>query len=83
MEKQNNSWNEALNLVIESVLKPDAQFRDAAREDLCYKELLEIRENTVHYLQSLRKWPIQSGFYCSSLLRILSLQIVLLQDYLC
>ena len=55
MEKQNNSWNEALNLVIESVLKPDAQFRDAAREDLCYKELLEIRENTVQYLQSLRK----------------------------
>ena len=55
MKDKNKDWNEALNLVIESVLKPDMQFRDVAKEELCYQELLEIREQTINYLQSLRK----------------------------
>lgn len=55
MENKNESWNKALNLVIESMLYPDSRFREVAREDLCYDELLEIREQTVQYLQSLRK----------------------------
>jgi hypothetical protein len=55
MKDQNDSWNEALNLVIESVLKPDFELREFAHEEFCYNELMQIREQTVNYLKSLRK----------------------------
>lgn len=55
MKSQNNDWNQALDLVIESLLKPDSELRDSAREEYCYEELMEIRETTIDYLQTLRK----------------------------
>lgn len=55
MEKQNKNWNQALDLLIESVLKPNSELREFAREELCYNELMSIRDCTINYLQSLRK----------------------------
>lgn len=55
MKNQNDNWNQALDIIIESVLKPDFILRDFAKEEYCYDELMSIRDSTVEYLQTLRK----------------------------
>ena len=55
MKNQNDNWNQALDIIIESVLKPDFILRDFAKEEYCYDELMSIRDSTVKYLQTLRK----------------------------
>ena len=54
MQNQNKNWNQALDIIIESILKPDSELRDCAREEFCYEELMTIRDQTVQYLKSLR-----------------------------
>lgn len=54
-ETQEIKWNRGLDLFIESVLKPDQELRQCAHDQLCYHELMWVRENVLEYLQTLRK----------------------------
>lgn len=45
---------EALDLMIMSVYKPDADLRNEARDLGCLDELMKIREDMIQYLQDLR-----------------------------
>lgn len=40
----------AKNLFIESVLKPDHELRQCARNQKCYNELMEVRKHVLEYL---------------------------------
>ena len=44
----------AMDLFIQSVLKPDHDLRNAALEDDCLPELLQIREDVLQYLYKIR-----------------------------
>ena len=48
-------YDRAKSLFIESVLKPDHVLRGCAHNQHCYDELMQIRENVLVYVQSLRK----------------------------
>ena len=50
-----NHYTNALDLMIMSVYKPDAELRNEARDLECLDELLDIRESTIEYLQGLRR----------------------------
>lgn len=54
-ETQDIKWNRGLDLFIESVHKPDSELRQTAHEQLCYNELMQVRENVLEYLKLLRK----------------------------
>jgi hypothetical protein len=41
----------ALNLFIESVIKPDYQLRGDAHSQECYHELMEVRDEILNYLR--------------------------------
>ena len=45
---------DALNLFIESVIKPDHVLRQCAREQECYDELMQVREDVLQYLRHLK-----------------------------
>ena len=45
---------DALTLFEESVLKPDHKLRQCARNQDCYDELIQIREEVLEYLQAMR-----------------------------
>ncbi len=51
MEKQNR----AMDLFIESVIKPDNDLRGQASEQGCLEELLQIRDDVIKYLYNERK----------------------------
>ena len=46
--------SDALTLFTESVLKPDHKLRQCARNQDCYDELIQIREEVLEYLQAMR-----------------------------
>jgi len=48
-------WNRGLDLFIESVHKPDHELRELAHEQLCYHELMSVREHVLEYLKLLRR----------------------------
>ena len=48
-------YDRALSIFTESVLAPDSKLRGCAHNQGCYKELMEIRDNVLEYLQTLRK----------------------------
>ena len=54
IEPSNVKWNRALDLFIESVMKPDHALRDCARNQKCYNELIEIRKQVLEDLKSKR-----------------------------
>jgi hypothetical protein len=54
-ESQTEKWNRGLTLFEESVLKPDAELRNCAHNQLCYNELMQVRENVLEYLKTLRQ----------------------------
>ena len=43
-----------MTLFMESVLKPDARLRQCARNQECYDELMEIRQDVLEYLKEMR-----------------------------
>jgi len=43
-----------LDLFTESVLKPDVRLRQCARNQDCYDDLMQIREDVLEYLKTLR-----------------------------
>lgn len=45
----------AMDLFIESVMKPDSDLRGQASEQECLAELLQIREDVLEYLYNQRK----------------------------
>jgi hypothetical protein len=53
-ESKQQKWNRGLDLFIESVLKPDTELRQCAHNQKCYNELLDVRDNVLEYLQTLR-----------------------------
>ena len=54
-ESQEQKWNRGLDIFIESVQKPDSSLRGCAHNQKCYHELMQVRENVLEYLQTLRK----------------------------
>ena len=48
-------YTNALDLMIMSVYKPDAELRNEARDLGCLDELMNIRENVLEYLHNARK----------------------------
>ena len=49
MQTQDERWNRALDLFIESVHKPDSKLRGCAHNQECYHELMYIRS----YVQTI------------------------------
>jgi len=53
-EPRNIKWNRAVDLFVESVYKPDTALRSCAHNQLCYNELMQVRENVLKYLSTIR-----------------------------
>ena len=53
-EPKNIKWNRAVDLFVESVHKPDSSLRGCAHNQKCYHELMEVRENVLKYLHTIR-----------------------------
>ena len=53
-ESKQDKWNRGLDIFIESVHKPDHSLRQCARNQKCYDELMDVREEVLKYLNSLR-----------------------------
>ena len=54
-ENQNQRWNRALDIFIESVLKPDPTLRGCAHNQKCYNELMWISDEILDHLNHLRR----------------------------
>ena len=54
-ENQNQRWNRALDIFIESVLKPDPTLSGCAHNQKCYNELMWIRDDILEHLNHLRR----------------------------
>ena len=53
-ETKKEKWNRGLDIFIESVIKPDPALRQCAHNKRCYHELMDVRQNVLDYLKSLR-----------------------------
>jgi hypothetical protein len=54
-ESQIEKWNRGLTLFEESVLKPDPELRNCAHTQLCFEELMEVRDTVLEYIKTLRQ----------------------------
>ena len=54
-ESQDQKWNRGLDLYIESVHKPDHALRGCAHNQICYNELMAVREQVLEYLKTIRR----------------------------
>ena len=54
-ETQLEKYNRGLDLFIESVHKADHALRGCAHNQRCYNELMEVREEVLRYLHTLRR----------------------------
>tara|TARA_B100000287_G_C20130375_1_gene582028 strand:+ start:282 stop:494 length:213 start_codon:yes stop_codon:yes gene_type:complete len=54
-ETHQEKYNRGLDIFIESVQKPDSALRGCAHNQKCYNELMEVREEVLKYLHTLRK----------------------------
>lgn len=45
-----------LDLFIESVLKPDHDLRQQAKDENCYDELMQVRDQVLNYLRTIRQF---------------------------
>ena len=50
-----SSYQRALDLFTESVIKPDIELRANAASENCYSELMEIRQHCLTYLNTLKE----------------------------
>ena len=53
-ESKQDKWNRGLDIFIESVHKPDSSLRECARNQKCYHELMDVREEVLKHLKTLR-----------------------------
>jgi hypothetical protein len=44
----------AYDLMMQSVIKPDSELRNEAKQDGCYYELMAIRQTMIQFLESQR-----------------------------
>ena len=54
-ESPDQKWNRGLDLYVEAVHKPDPALRGCAHNQKCFNELMEVRENVLEYLKTLRR----------------------------
>tara|TARA_B100000965_G_scaffold354185_1_gene330533 strand:- start:232 stop:447 length:216 start_codon:yes stop_codon:yes gene_type:complete len=54
-ETKDQKWNRGLDIFIESVQKPDHALRGCAHNQKCYHELMEVREEVLSYLTTIRR----------------------------
>jgi len=54
-EPQDELWNRALDIMLESVHKPDDALRSCAHNQKCYNELMWIRDEIITHLHTLRR----------------------------
>jgi hypothetical protein len=53
-ENKQEKWNRGLDIFMESVIKPDPDLRACAHNQRCYHELMDIRQDVINYLNTLR-----------------------------
>jgi len=53
-ESKRIKWNRGLDIFIESVIEPDASLRSCAHNQKCYTELMDVRQDVLNYLKTLR-----------------------------
>ena len=53
-ESKQDKWNRGLDIFIESVIKPDPALRQCAHNQRCFHELMEVREQVLQHLNSMR-----------------------------
>ena len=54
-ETKIEKYRRALDIFIESVQKPDNQLRSCAHNQKCYNELMDVRQQVLEYVYTLRK----------------------------
>ena len=54
IESKIEKYNRAVDLFIESGHKPDNSLRSCAHNQRCYNELMEVREQVLDYVYTLR-----------------------------
>ena len=54
-ETETQKFNRALDLYIESVHKPDHALRSCAHNQKCFNELMNVRQQVLEYVQTLRR----------------------------
>ena len=57
IESKIEKYNRAVDLFIESVHKPDNSLRSCAHNQKCYNELMQIRDQVLEYVYTLRETP--------------------------
>ena len=57
-ESKQDKWNRGLDIFIESVIKPDPALRQCAHNQLCYHELMDVRQDVLDYLKT-KRWMIK------------------------
>ena len=53
-ESKEDKMLRGLDIFIESVHKPDSSLRQCAHNQKCYNELMEVREEVIKYLHTMR-----------------------------
>ena len=53
-ETKEEKWERAVDLFVESVLKPDDKLRQCAHNQKCYDELMSVRDHVLDYLRRAR-----------------------------
>ena len=53
-ESKEDKMLRGLDIFVESVHKPDSSLRQCAHNQKCYNELMEIREEVLKYLHTMR-----------------------------
>ena len=53
-ESKIDKHNRAVDIFIESVQKPDSALRSCAHNQKCYNELMDVREQVLNYVYTLR-----------------------------
>ena len=54
-ETKEEKYNRGLDIFIESIHKPDNALRSCAHNKKCFNELMEVRDDFLRYLHTLRR----------------------------
>ena len=47
-------WDRAKSLFLESLYKPDTELRSCAHNQICYNEMMELREDVVDMVRNIK-----------------------------
>ena len=62
-ESKIDKHNRAVDIFIESVQKPDNSLRSCAHNQKCYNELMDVRQQVLDYVYTLRRSSITEVYY--------------------